>query len=101
MSTEIIIGQLPEEDLNHNIELIAIDLADHMIKNAMEGGLGNSSLIEGEVLKVFYPQIYESGGDLQSKIRAIAENLLKDFANKQGIERPPNSLSGYRKKSSE
>lgn len=98
MSTDIKIGQLPVEHLEHNIELVAIRLADDMIKDSMKGGMGIASALPGDVLKVFYPQINATGRDLHTKIWDKAEKLLREFANKQKIERPLTSLNGYRKK---
>ena len=97
MKTEINNNFLPEEHLGKYIELIANRLAEEMIKNALDGGFGNAMLLEGEILKVFFPQIANSEGELQSRIRQKAEGLLKEFSIKENIERPLTSLDGYRK----
>ena len=97
MNTKVIKNHLPEEHLDKYIELIANRLAEEMIKNALDGGFGNAMLLEGEILKVFFPQIANSEDELQARIRKKAEWLLKEFSVKEKIERPLTSLDGYRK----
>ena len=98
MITELQNNNFSLEQLEHNIELVANRLAEDMIKDALSGGMGISSAHAGDILKVFYPQIAESGDELQSRIWSKSELILRNFAENENIERPLNSIHGFRKK---